>query len=76
MYSVITIPFRVGFGVEDSVAFVVSDIIIDSLFGVDIILTCRTAYEHDEVHSHLARALSISTVSILEKPTKLPRNHF
>lgn len=52
MYSIIAVPFRIGFGVEDSLGLIVSDAIVDSLFGIDIIATFRTAYFNDELVGH------------------------
>jgi len=51
LYSVVSVPFRIGFRVEDSPASVISDIAIDSIFGVDILATFRTAYFDDELVS-------------------------
>ena len=42
--SVIAVPLRVGFDVRDSFGIILSDIVVDSLFGVDCILTFRTAF--------------------------------
>lgn len=43
-HSVIAVPLRVGFDVRDSFGIILSDIVVDSLFGVDCILTFRTAF--------------------------------
>ena len=49
IYSVLAIPFRMGFRVKDTPALAVSDAVIDSLFGVDIALTFRTAVFVEEL---------------------------
>lgn len=47
-YSVIIIPLRVGFSLPPSPEFEISDIIIDSLFGMDILISFDTALVDDE----------------------------
>ena len=68
VYTVISIPFRVGFSVEDTPLLFWSDVVIDSFFGVDIILTLRTAYDHDEVNTR-RDCLRIFLVSRLSDPS-------
>mmetsp|Transcript_18172 Transcript_18172/g.37059 ORF Transcript_18172/g.37059 Transcript_18172/m.37059 type:complete len:1366 (-) Transcript_18172:58-4155(-) len=47
-YSVIVIPLRVGFSIENNPDIELSDIIIDSIFGLDIIVSFDTAIIGDE----------------------------
>ncbi|GMH57191.1 hypothetical protein TrLO_g1723 [Triparma laevis f. longispina] len=47
-YSVIIIPLRVGFSLPPSPEFEISDIIIDSLFGMDILISFDTALVDDD----------------------------
>jgi hypothetical protein len=49
IYSVLAVPFRLGFRVEDNESLFWSDVVIDSLFGVDIIATFRTAFYDDDL---------------------------
>lgn len=58
--SVIAVPFRVGFDVQDNFGFFLSDIIVDSLFGVDCILTFRTAFFDERLVRQLCALLSFS----------------
>jgi len=60
VFSVLAVPFRLGFRVEDSSSLILMDIIIDSIFGVDIIATFRTAYFDDDLvrRPHRERATS------------------
>eukprot|EP00441_Pelagodinium_beii_P037253 CAMPEP_0197645090 /NCGR_PEP_ID=MMETSP1338-20131121/17851_1 /TAXON_ID=43686 ORGANISM="Pelagodinium beii, Strain RCC1491" /NCGR_SAMPLE_ID=MMETSP1338 /ASSEMBLY_ACC=CAM_ASM_000754 /LENGTH=1465 /DNA_ID=CAMNT_0043218587 /DNA_START=123 /DNA_END=4516 /DNA_ORIENTATION=+ len=44
IYSVLVVPFRIGFGVEAEGAVKVLDIIMDVFFFIDIILTFLTGY--------------------------------
>jgi len=48
IYSVLAVPFRLGFRVEDTDALFWSDVVIDSIFGVDIFVTFRTAFYNDD----------------------------
>ena len=47
-YSVIVIPLRVGFSIENNPDIELSDVIIDSIFGLDIIISFDTAIIGDE----------------------------
>ncbi|GMH86647.1 hypothetical protein TrVE_jg10696 [Triparma verrucosa] len=47
-YSVIVIPLRVGFSIESNPDIELSDIIIDSMFGMDILVSFDTALIGDE----------------------------
>jgi hypothetical protein len=49
VFSVFSVPFRIGFGVEDNDGLFWSDAVIDSFFGLDIILTFRTAYFDEDM---------------------------
>ncbi len=45
IYSVIMIPIRIGFDAQPALGFIVFDIVIDSVFFVDMFLTFNTAYK-------------------------------
>ena len=52
IYSVLAVPFQISFfrhGEGDGVALVIVDAIVDSLFGIDIVVTFRTAFFDEEL---------------------------
>ena len=51
LYSVITAPLRVSFGVLDQWGWTVSDGLVDALFGVDIVLNFMTAFVDKETRT-------------------------
>jgi len=54
IYSTISVPFFIGFGVESAGAFQTLDVIVDIFFGLDLIASFRTAYL-DSVSGTLVR---------------------
>ena len=44
VYSILAAPFRIAFDLMESPDLLVSDIVMDSIFGLDILVTFRTAY--------------------------------
>ena len=49
IFSVLAVPFRLGFRVVDTASLQILDACIDSLFGIDILLAFRTAYFDEEL---------------------------
>ena len=47
-YSVIVIPLRVGFSIDSNNDIEVSDAVIDSIFGMDIVVSFDTAIMGDD----------------------------
>lgn len=48
VYSIIVVPFRLGYDVDATGGWYVLEMIIDGFFLVDILLNFRTAYFDDE----------------------------
>lgn len=47
LYSVTAVPFRIGFRIEPDFKGFIFDIIVDIMFGIDMLFTFFTAYEDD-----------------------------
>ena len=48
VYSVVSVPFRIAYRLEDSPGLFWSDAFFDLCFGFDVVATFRTAYEDEE----------------------------
>jgi len=48
MYSTISVPFWIGFSVEATGFWMGLDVVVDICFGIDMMLSFRTAYENSE----------------------------
>jgi hypothetical protein len=64
------VPFRMGFDVVDEFGIVLSDVFIDSLFGIDCILTFRTAYFNDRLVSQTRSSWLFSAHEGVRRSTK------